>query len=476
MSGKKLKAAALCLQVFVFLPGCTSWPYLDSMQEAYRVDPVVVQWDKRVMSGGNCRRAPDDESLDGSTSASTPKKSVTDVLCPVDLDTWKFPHDQETDRRATAEAVAQRRGKAAVAAAETRMPAYARLSACYEDNVGATRTSTTQSTLATLKAQLTQLLEEIKALEAQRTRLEGAINTLTTSISPLEKLATPTDAQKAALKKLQDDRDAARNALPPVQTRLKALDSTTRKKLEFDIAQYESAVAAAAAAGDGAATSAAVASASQGAVRCAAMRNLFQDEILTRSEAMCRKHLSDVAATSATVNTTLGFGTLLSATLGAVVTGEAAVRYLSGGASLLSGSQNLVSREVYREFVVPAIARAIDDERRKRLIEIRVEQGKPLNEYTVARALRDAVDYHESCSFSHGLILLTTSPEKRVLPNEDALQKQIIDLESQLVRLADVAKTVASPEETDAIIRTRVRLREQIEDLHRRIDIVRRTR
>jgi len=41
------------------------------------------------------------------------------------------------------------------------------------------------------------------------------------------------------------------------------------------------------------------------------MRNLLQDEILMRSEEMCRKHISDVGATNSVINADLGLATLL---------------------------------------------------------------------------------------------------------------------------------------------------------------------
>lgn len=471
------------LAVALFLQGCTSWPYLKEVQEAQRVDPVVVQWDqaRTAKDKRDCRIAPGSrESAAKQGDGNTPRsrKDVTDVLCPIDLDSWEFPHDQIRRVRESTAAI----------------PAYAKVTACFEQYVEPATLKQVQETLESLEklqaendkviAELTAKIESdenlAKAAEAKRDAEEKTLNAEKAKANDKQDVKVIADASKVIAdlantkamldKKIKENKEALgvrRNTDGP---QLKNhIDHYTRIKSALIDAKQAPPVPR---------PQLAMPFPLPADIEvCRALRNLLQDEILMRSEEMCRKHISDVGATNSVINADLGLATLIGSTLGAVVTGDVLQRTFSAAASMSAGTQSLISREIYRDYVAPAISKAIIAEREKKLIEIRLEQAKNLADYTPARAIRDTIDYHESCSFSHGLILLTTSAEKRALPSQDQVRKQIDDLYEQLTKLENSNKPAdgrkISAQEDEQLQTTRLKLRKQIDALQERLKLMR---
>lgn len=470
----------------LFLQGCTSWPFLRKVQEAQRVDPVVVQWDRDQEGKKDCRTAPVPRKAadkEGEGNVQPPPKLMTDVLCPIDLDTWEFPHD-----RMRIEPESKQESKPE----SKRIPAYAKVTACFEQYVEPGALKEVQDTLESLRKQQVENDKVIGELTAKidsdgtlKNAAEDKRDAERKNISAAnakgsekqDKVIAEATKKIAELDKQIADIDKKINDNKAV---LKVRKETEKPQLQSHIAHYETIAAELTAAKK---TPRAPRpevtmpfTLPADTVACRAMRNLLQDEILMRSEEMCRKHVSDVGAANSVINADLGLATLVGSTLGAVVTGDVLQRTFSAAASVSAGTQNLISREIYRDYVAPAISKAIIAEREKKLIEIRLEQGKNLADYTPARAIRDAIDYHESCSFSHGLILLTTSAEKRALPSQDQVRKQIDDLYEQLTKLENSSKPAdgrtISAEEYDQLRKTRLRLRKQIDALQERLRLM----
>jgi len=463
----------------VILGGCSKWPYLKQIQEAQRVDPVVVQWDRAQKDNQDCRAAPAIQlSNKGATGESTKSpKPMTDVLCPIDLDTWEFPHDRVRREHEL----------------KSPVPAYAKVTACFEQYVEPATLKDVQEVLESLRKQQSdnensteQLAAEIKSngslKDAAKKKMAGEQKRL--------------DGEKAKGSDKQDAQVIAEaggavtelsKAIADLNTKISELTAALNVRVSIDRPRYKANIGhyerieVALKAGQAAPNS----QRSQvqmpfplpaDNVVCRGMRNLLQDEVLMRSEEMCRKHISDVGATNSVVNADLGLVTLLGSTLGAVVTGDTFQRVFSATASVSAGTQAIISREIYRDYVAPAISKAIIAEREKKLIEIRLEQAKNLADYTPAHAIRDAIDYHESCSFSNGLILLTTAAEKRALPSQDQVRKQITDLYAELNAVENSSKTAEgrniSEEEANLLQKTRVKLRKQIDALQERLRLL----
>lgn len=462
------------------LSGCGTmeWPFLRYAKDAERVNPIVVQWDQRGTRGVCGAKSGTNSGADKLGKTDDGENVSKDVLCPMDLDTWEFPHD-----RPRPDAKDKATGTRPV---ERSQPAYAKLTGCYEKYVKA--------------PSLEQISETLERLIAKKVETETGLADTMSAITSANASITDTDKKIKSQREIasnpsstEEEKAAANAAVAPLQVTLAKTKQTLRVKkdlaaqqrreimfLELSIKEYAKKKDQLDAQ-ENARRTAGIANATspggvQSAETCQGMRNLFQDEILARSEEMCRKHLSDVVATSGIMNADLGFLALLSSTLGAVVSGDVLQRTFSATASVSQGSQTLISKEIYREFVGAAIARAITSEREKRLLEIRVEQHKSLEEYSPAKALRDALDYHESCSFSHGLTLLTEAPEKRALPSADSIRKQIEDLYGDLKKLEESAAPTngraMNQDEIEVMNKTRVHLRKQIEAMQEKLRLV----
>ena len=142
-------------------------------------------------------------------------------------------------------------------------------------------------------------------------------------------------------------------------------------------------------------------------------RNRLQTIIMQLSDRVCEKHLGDISANASFVN--LGFGglTALFAGTGTVVGGEVAKSALAAAASIMGTGRALVNEEVYQERLASGIVKAIREDRDNQDQEIKARRWDPatndiasLAVYSVDAAIRDALIYHYSCSFYHGVELL----------------------------------------------------------------------
>ncbi len=207
---------------------------------------------------------------------------------------------------------------------------------------------------------------------------------------------------------------------------------------------------------------------------CRVMRNALEDEILYRSQQICKKHLSDVLATSSIVNTNLGMAGIIFSTIGAVVGGVQAKSTMSALSGASSATQNLVNKEIYRDYIVPAILKAISSDRDRKLVDIRSDQSKDVINYSVSRSIYDAVDYHERCSFAHGLELLATDAEKRTPPRQEELEAQFTKNNAMVTTMRDSLDKSSSIEKA-IIEKTMERLLIENDTIVTRINLMKRT-
>ena len=208
---------------------------------------------------------------------------------------------------------------------------------------------------------------------------------------------------------------------------------------------------------------------------CRALRNFLQDEILTRSHQMCRQHLADTQATASLINTDFGMGSIIFSTLGAVTGGIQAKANLSGLAAGTNATQTLINKEVYRDVVVPAITKAINTDRDRKLQEIIADQTKDVLSYSVSRAVVEANDFHERCSFAHGLLLIATDAEKRTPPRIEELESQVKKNYEQIKSAEDSLTDKSSDRDKELVQKTVERLRVDIDAILVRINLMKRT-
>ncbi len=169
--------------------------------------------------------------------------------------------------------------------------------------------------------------------------------------------------------------------------------------------------------------------------------------LISKSNEICELHKSHIYGDRTVSNTILG--TLaLGAGIAGTMTGASAAHYLAGSAGFLTGSQALMDKEIYRNFVFHAILLKIDANRSKFLKSPGLAYLDEHNDDSTtgyAKVRNDAVEYHNLCSFYDGLKSLMdeagvpkTELTNPLLLEQTKLQKQLIEnkikeLEAQLL-------------------------------------------
>ena len=149
-------------------------------------------------------------------------------------------------------------------------------------------------------------------------------------------------------------------------------------------------------------------------------RNQLQNAILVLSDNATAKHLAGLKAAENAANLILG-GAAIGLSSGASVAAVNAAKALSVASAGAGGFRGLVNEQLYRDALGETIVRAIETDRAQFLASIIVpNQKRPVADYDVAAALREANEYHHRGSFYHGLALVRESAEKA---NAEAKEK-----------------------------------------------------
>jgi hypothetical protein len=139
-------------------------------------------------------------------------------------------------------------------------------------------------------------------------------------------------------------------------------------------------------------------------------RNQLQNAIMRVSDQMTAAHLSELKSTENNGNILLG-ATTLGLTGGASVAGAATAKALAAAATGTGGARELFNNQVYRNALVETLIGAIEADRITFGGQIRAKQAKPIADYDVEAALRNACEYHLRGSFYHGLALIREAAE-----------------------------------------------------------------
>lgn len=142
-------------------------------------------------------------------------------------------------------------------------------------------------------------------------------------------------------------------------------------------------------------------------------RNEMQNAILRTIKETTDQHMSGLKAAENQSNLLLGAATIGLAG-GAAVVGGTAARALAAAATGTAGARSLVNEQVYRNTFVESLIALIQDDQEKFLAKIRLEQIKPIEDYTVEAAIMDAKEYERRGSFYHGLSLLQVAVQSKV--------------------------------------------------------------
>jgi hypothetical protein len=133
---------------------------------------------------------------------------------------------------------------------------------------------------------------------------------------------------------------------------------------------------------------------------------------MKQSDDVCTVELGRMVSDEAMVNTGLSFGTSALSTAATVVTGKLTKSILAGGSSLFNATRENFDSQVYRNVMSTAIATAIEKERAKDRAAILGHFEDSSVKYPVDRMVMDVNEYHQTCSFYHGLTLVLTAVSK----------------------------------------------------------------
>jgi hypothetical protein len=137
------------------------------------------------------------------------------------------------------------------------------------------------------------------------------------------------------------------------------------------------------------------------------LRNAAQAELMTFSDLECKHHQAGIYSNQASVNF-LSSLTALALTSASAVTSRGmgagnTARNLAAGGSFFGASRGLINSEVYFSYIGPAVISEIDLNRKNARTGIIARQRCSIAAYPPARAINDALNYHETCSFVSGL-------------------------------------------------------------------------
>ncbi len=159
-------------------------------------------------------------------------------------------------------------------------------------------------------------------------------------------------------------------------------------------------------------------------------RNAEVYALIKLSDEACEVHKSKIISNGSTTNFLASSSALSLSGLSAIATGVAA-RNLAAASAIVTGSTAEYNSNIYYGIIVPAIVREISKERTKRYLKIKGKLGNAYDQYPIQEALSEVLDYHYSCSFYNGLLLVTEDKATKSLSYEE-VKARLADIENQI--------------------------------------------
>ncbi len=152
-------------------------------------------------------------------------------------------------------------------------------------------------------------------------------------------------------------------------------------------------------------------------------RDRIQERILGASKQRCGVYRNFLKEFDAQSNLGLGALTTALAGAGAIFTGVDVVRALSGSASVVSGIRAELNETFFQTLTIQVITDGFNAKRENLYEQITERQRKPIRDYTLEAAIKDAVEFHEKCSLLAGLEHAALSIERARNPGLSELTK-----------------------------------------------------
>lgn len=180
-------------------------------------------------------------------------------------------------------------------------------------------------------------------------------------------------------------------------------------------------------------------------------RNRVQDRVLAASIARCNVFKTYLQRDQSDLNFATGFGATAAGVLGALLPGARAASNLAGVAGLFSGLRAEFNQAYYANLAAHVVVRGIDVVQAETWQRIQKDaQKRPISEYTVEAALKDAIFFDGLCSVVSGMEQAAESIRSYADPGLDAVQRTMIrSKQIQLLAKDDNIKTLKDLEPYD---------------------------
>ncbi len=133
------------------------------------------------------------------------------------------------------------------------------------------------------------------------------------------------------------------------------------------------------------------------------VRNRIQDRLILSSNDLCEDYKSNLKAKQSRFNFFSGVGATLLGVAGSLAPHAATAKVFSALAGAATGVRAEYNHDYYADVTAHLVTKAIASKRRDVLKDIDTNRKLSIAEYTLERALAEAVQYHGACSLIAGL-------------------------------------------------------------------------
>lgn len=156
-------------------------------------------------------------------------------------------------------------------------------------------------------------------------------------------------------------------------------------------------------------------------------RNSIQERILSASVQRCGEYKNFLKQFESGTNFFLGSMTTAVAGAGAIFTGLDTVRALSGTAAIISGVRAEFNEDYFSNQTVQVLTNGFESKRDEFYEKILNRRNQSITRYPVEAAIKDAIEYHASCSLIAGLEQAALAIERAKNPGLIETQKALVE-------------------------------------------------
>lgn len=156
-------------------------------------------------------------------------------------------------------------------------------------------------------------------------------------------------------------------------------------------------------------------------------RNSIQERILSASVQRCGEYKNFLKQFESGTNFFLGSMTTAVAGAGAIFTGLDTVRALSGTAAIISGVRAEFNEDYFSNQTVQVLTNGFESKRDELYEKILNRRNQSITRYPVEAAIKDAIEYHASCSLIAGLEQAALAIERAKNPGLIETQKALVE-------------------------------------------------